>query len=65
MGVIPRAWALDGDQPLVAQAVTREAVSGTHTDPAPPPLAGEQGARGLLDALAVSAAARVALGLGG
>jgi hypothetical protein len=62
----PAGVAVDRDQPLVAQAVTREAVGRAHADPAPPPLGGEQGARGLLargllDALSVSLAMRGAL----
>ena len=56
--------ALDRDQPLVAQAVAREAVGGADADPALPAVAGQQRAGGLLDALAVGLAARVALGVG-
>ena len=56
--------ALDRDQPLVAQAVAGEAVGGADADPALPAVAGQQRAGGLLDALAVGLAARVALGLG-
>jgi hypothetical protein len=56
--------ALDRDQPLVAQAVAGEAVGGAHADPALPAVAGQQRAGGLLDALAVGLAARVAFGLG-
>src|SRR3954465_10521502 len=56
--------AVDGDQQLVAEAVAGEAVAGADLDPAPPPIGGEQRAGGLLDALAVGLAARVALSLG-
>ena len=59
----PAGVAVDRDQPLVAQAVAREAVGRAHADPALPPVGGEQGARRLFDALAVGVAASVALGL--
>ena len=56
----PAGVALDRDQPLVSEAVAREAVGGAHADPALPAVAGQQRAGGVLDALAVGVAARVA-----
>ena len=55
-------------QPLLTEtardndAAAREAVGRAHADPALPPIGREQSARGLLDALAIGAAACVALG---
>jgi hypothetical protein len=55
----PRRWR---GRPRDKQRVAGQAVGGTDADPALPALAGEQCAGGLLDALAVGPAARVALG---
>src|SRR5215211_6751778 len=55
---------LDRNQPLVAEAVPREAVGRADLDPALPALACKQGARGLLDAFAVGLAARGGLIVG-
>ncbi|HEX5900929.1 MAG TPA: hypothetical protein VFY32_16105, partial [Solirubrobacteraceae bacterium] len=55
---------LDRQDHLVPEAVPGEAVAGANPDPALPSVAGQQGAGGLLDALAIGLAARVALSVG-
>jgi hypothetical protein len=60
----PAPVALEGDQPLVSEAVAGEAVGGAYTDPALPAVAAQQLAGGVLEALAVGAPARVLLGVG-
>jgi hypothetical protein len=56
--------AVDRDQHLIRDGIPGEAVAGAHADPALPAVRGQQGACGLLHAVAVGLAASVALLVG-